>query len=321
MWEIENKVIKIVIAMEVIIISVAERNTSLLGKNTSLSERYEYSSPVELDSISGNYFAIPASIILDTEINEKRVAVFSYFSSRRGIGCELLFSINNIIKWLGKKPDRHPNGINEKTIQVVEYLNDMGYLTLSEELTSSSYIETVFNLKKISQECDHNRFAIIYLDELKQILNYQNSSSKDSLSNNDAILLVFAYLRMKIYRRKNMLLPEEINVDNKNSHKYDIEARRLRSPDAYDYFYNNIAKELGLSARAVSKSIYALNDLGLIYSESLPRIYYEGKWRTDCTIFCNAYKREGNYLLASGSDYYLTEVQNKKEKIKKKYKI
>ena len=118
MWEIENKVIKIVIAMEVIIISVAE-------KNTSLSERYEYSSPVELDSISGNYFAIPASIILDTEINEKRVAVFSYFSSRRGIGCELLFSINNIIKWIGKKPDRHPNGINEKTIQVVEYLNDI----------------------------------------------------------------------------------------------------------------------------------------------------------------------------------------------------
>lgn len=280
-----------------------------------MSERYEYASPVELDDVSGNYFVIPASIVLNTYVDEKRAAIFSYFSTRRGISCELAFSINNIVKWIGKKPDRHVNGINDKTIRIVEYLQDEGYLTLSEELTNSSCIDAIFNLSKISQECDQDRFAVVYIDELKHILNYRNSNSKDSFFNNDTILLVFAYLRMKIFRRKNRLSPEEVNVDNKNNHKYDIEARRLRSPDAYDCYYCDIAKKLGLSPRAVSKAIHALNELGLIYSESLPRIRYEGKWRTDRTIFCNVYKREGSYLLDSGSDYYITEVKNKKKKL------
>ena len=114
-------------------------------------------------------------------------------------------------------------------------------------------------------------------------------------------------------------MPEEINYQNKNNHKYDIEARRIRSPEAYDCYYFEIAETLGLSTRIISKAIDILNHLGLIYFESLPRIkYHDGnneKWRTDHTVFCNMYKREGNYLLASGNEYYLLEIKNKKRKI------
>ena len=198
--------------MEVIIIG-AERNS------------FEYSSPVELNTISGNYFAIPASIILRSDINEKRTTVFSFFSIRRGLDCSLLFSVNNIVKWIGKQPNRNANGINNKIIQIIDSLRDGGYLTLSEELTNSSCIEAIFNLSKISQECEHDRFAIVYIDELKQIIEYQVPNPKDTSLNNDIILLVFAYLRMKIFRRRNKLLPEEINIDNKNNHHID------------DYFY------------------------------------------------------------------------------------
>ena len=271
---------------------------------------YEYPSPVKLDSVLGNYFAIPASIILDTDINEKRAAIFSYLSTRRGIGCELSFSINNIVKWTGKKPDRHSNGVNDKTIQVIEYLEDIGYLTLYDKLDNASCIDAYFNLAKVSKTCEHERFAIIYIDELKHIMDCKDS-------NPDILLLVFAYLRTMIYRRKNKLMPEEVNVDNKNDHEYDIRLRRINSPDAYYCFYQDIADQLDISARAVSKTIETLSELGLIYYETLPRIQREGKWRTDPTIFCNTYKREGSYLLASGSDYYLTEANNKKKKILK----
>lgn len=280
-----------------------------------MPERYEYSSPIELDAISGNYFAVPASIIMDTDMTEKRATVFSFFSIYRGLNSSLFFSINNIVKWTGKQPNRHTNGINSKIIQVVECLRDGGYLTLSEELNNSSCVEATLNLSKISEECDNDRFAIVYLDELKQIMDYQNPNAKDVFLNSDVILLVFAYLRMKIYRRRNKLFLEEISVDNQNNHQLDIETRRLRSPDAYDCYYYEIAEELGLTARTVSKAVDVLNELGLIYSESLPRIKYENKWRTDHTVFCNAYKREGNYLLVSGSEYYLTEVENKKRKL------
>lgn len=280
-----------------------------------MPEKYEYSSPIELDAISGNYFAIPASIIMDTDMTEKRATVFSFFSIYRGLNSNLFFSINNIVKWTGKQPNRHTNGINNKIIQVIECLRDGGYLTLSEELNNSSCIEATLNLSKISEECDNDRFAIVYLDELKQIMDYQNPNAKDVFLNSDVILLVFAYLRMKIYRRRNKLFLEEISVDNQNNHQLDIETRRLRSPDAYDCYYYEIAEELGLTSRTVSKAVDVLNELGLIYSEPLPRIKYENKWRTDHTVFCNTYKRESNYLLISGSQYYLTEVENKKRKL------
>lgn len=280
-----------------------------------MSERYEYSSPVELDAMSSNYFVIPASIILDVDMTDKRTSVFSFFSIYRGLNCGMFFTVNNIVKWLGKKPDRHAGGINGKIIQIVEYLRNGGYLTLSEELNNSSCIEAVLNLQKISEECDCDRFALVYLDELKQIMNYQNPNPKDSFLNSDVLLLVFAYLRMKIFRRRNKLFPEEINVSGKNNHQYDIGARRLRNPDAYDCYYFEIAEELGLTARTVSKAVATLGELGLMYAESLPRIKYEDKWRTDHTVFCNMYKREGNYLLASGESYYLTEVENKKKRL------
>ena len=284
-------------------------------RGSVLTEKFEYSSPIELDAIGGNYFAIPASIIMDTDMTEKRATVFSFFSSYRGLNSSLFFSINNIVKWTGKQPNRHANGINSKIIQVIECLRDGGYLTLSEELNNSSCVEATLNLSKISQECDNDRFAIIYLDELKQIMDYQNTNAKDAFLNNDVILLVFAYLRMKIYRRRNKLFLEEISVDNQNNHQLDIDTRRLRSPDAYDCYYYEIAEELGITSRTVSKAVDVLNELELIYSEPLPRIKYENKWRTDHTVFCNTYKREGNYLLISGSQYYLTEIENKKRKL------
>ena len=282
-----------------------------------MAERYEYSSPIELDEDSKNYFVIPSSIILNNDMSEKRITIFSFFSMYRGLGSSLFFSVNNIVRWTGKQPNRNTNGINNKVIQTIGYLKDEGYLTLSEELTNSSCIEAIFNLSKISQECERERFAVVYLDELKHILNYKFLNSKDTFLNNDIVLLVFAYLRMKIYRRKNRLMPEEINVNNKNNHQFDIETRKLKAPEAYDCYYYEIAEELNISARTVSKAVDVLNELGLIYSESLPRIKYENKWRTDHTIFCNAYKREGSCLLVSGNKYYLSEVENKKKKLKK----
>ena len=300
--------------LEVIIIGAIVRS-NFISEEYERSSHYEYSSCIELDSISGNYFVIPSSVILDTSMNEKRATIFSFFSMYRGLNNNLFFSINNIARWMGKQPNRNANGINGKVIQIIEQLNRLGYLTLFDELSNSSIIEANFDLSKISQECELNRFAVIYIDEINRILKYKNSNSKDSFLNNDIILLIFAYLRMKIFRRRNKLFPEEINIDNKNNHQYDIEIRKFRSPDAYDCYFYEIAEELGISARTVSKAIDVLNELELIYHESLPRVKHGNKWHTDHTVFCNFYKRESNYLLANGSSYYLAEIENKKKKI------
>lgn len=267
----------------------------------------EHKTQIELEGDSSIYFRVPASIILDREADEKRISAFSFFSIRRGMDNTLTFTINNMVKWLNRKPDRHSGGTNDKLLSETLRLSEAGYISLSGKLGNTSEADMTFNMKKVSDECNESNFAIIYLDELKKIMSYNDKGT-------DGILLVFAYLRMKIIRRRNELFPEEISDKGM---KHDIEDRQSRNPDAYDCYLYEIADSLGLSARVVSKAIDALGEMKLIYSEQLPKTSYEGKWQTNRTIFCNWYKREKGSLLASGDEYYLPEVKNKKKRLLK----
>lgn len=294
---------------------VTRMEVMIVGMSETSCKRYEYSNPVGLSGDSGIYFSVPASIILDADGNDKRVTAFSFFSVRRGLDCGVTFSINAIVEWLGRKQNRNSNGINGKLSQAIKRLRDEGYVSFSDKLGNSSCINATFDMEKVSDECDQGWFAVIYFDELKKIMDYRNPNSKDAFLNNDVILLVFAYLRMRIHRRRNRLYESEINVGNEHSHECDVMARRVRMPEAYDCYYYEIAEELGISVRTVSKAVAVLNEIGLICSEALPRINKDGKWRTDHTVFCNAYKREGGNLLAEGSEYYMSEIERKKKKL------
>ena len=287
-----------------------------MGASGERKKILEYPSPVKIDYPNGNYFAIPSSIILSKETNDKRVTAFSFFSVKRGLDHKVWFSLNSLVQWTGRKPDRHKNGINSKFLKAIEYISDEGYVHLSDEVSNSTYIDASFDVLRLSEECNEKRrFATIYIDELDKILKYENPNPKDTFLNGDVLLLVFSYLRMKIFRRRNELLREEINIDNKNDHHYDVETRRKLSPEVYSGYYCEIADELGLTARTVSKAVDALMDLELIYHETLPRVKHDGKWKTTHTLFCNFYKREKDSVLAYGKDYYLPEIKRKKDKI------
>lgn len=278
--------------------------------------KYEYPSPTKLEGNSGVYFAVPESVVFGKDMGDRRVTVFSFISVRRGLDLNLTFTVNGIVEWSGRKPDKHKNGTSDKFTSAVSRLVDDGYLTLHGKLGRSSCTNARFNLELVLERCKTERFAIIYLDELEKILSYRNPNKKDSFMSNEAVLLVFAYLRMKIFRRRNRLFPEETNVDDKNDVQYDIETRKAKNPEAYSDYYCDIAENVGLSERSVSKSVEVLNELGLIYSEPLPRVKHDGKWKTTHTLFSNAYKREGCELLHYGIDYYLPEIENKKRKLK-----
>lgn len=296
-------------------------NSVLFSDKNHHSYKYEYPSPQKLDGSSGIYFVVPASIILNSNGSDKRLTTFSYFSIRRGLDYNLTFSINSLVEWTGRKSNRRSNKINDKFIDAIKGLESQKYISLSNEIKNTNCIEASVNYSKINQECKTERFATIYLDELQKILNYSKLNPRDSYMNNDILLLVFAYLRMVIPRRRNRLFPEEVNVDNKQDLNYDIELRKTKSPDAYDCYYCDIAEVLGLSDRTISKAIAVLNEIGLIYSESLPRSENDGKWKTNHTIFCNQYKREGSSLLDNGEDYYLSEINNKKKKLERFIKM
>ena len=268
----------------------------------------EIESPRKSTGSAAVYYRIPASVILDRSVNERRVSAFSFFSMRRGLDNSVTFTLNNMAKWLGKKPDRHAGGTNESLADCVSYLCDRGYVSLSGKVGNSSDADALLNLSAIAEECDSDRFAVIYSDELRAILDY---SAKGS----DAILLVFSWLRMRIPRRRNKLFQEEIGIEGSTGRDDCIAARRKANPDAYDCYIYEIAEEIGVSERTVSNAISVLGELGLVYSEQLPKTSVGGKWRSNQTVFCNMYKRENGSLLESGESYYMREVANKKRRI------
>ena len=171
-----------------------------------------------------------------------------------------------------------------------------------------------FNSAYYSDECS-NGYAVVYLDEIGKIMNYQKENIKDGSLNNTTILLVFAYLRNKIRRRPNELKPEERTSDG-------VQKRRERIPDAYGSNISDIADELGVSSKTLSKIIDILEyELELIVTDRAYRVKTENdEFRTLPTIFANAYKRDDRYILITGEDYSRTEIELKAQIMKQHYK-
>lgn len=198
-------------------------------------------------------------------------------------------------------------------MSTLDTLVNMGYLTYLTEKSRSSYIKCEFNMAHYYEECS-NGYAVIYLDELKKIMSYKKENLKDSTFNNTTILLVFSYLRNKIRRRPNELFPEERTSDG-------IKKRKEKFPDAYGSNFLEIANELNISSKTLSKIIDVLEqELGLIVTDRAYRIKNEdNEFRTLPTIFANAYKREDKYLLDTGDNYSRIEIEQKAENMRQHY--
>jgi hypothetical protein len=274
--------------------------------------KYEYKK-VLLDESQSKYIYIPLSVITDTELDIKRVGIFSYLRIHCGLNNIIGFTVPDLVEWYGGKPDRRVNGTNDKILSSLDIFRDRGYLTYLTEKSRSQYMKCEFNSSYYYEDCS-NGYAAIYLDELEKIINYKKENSKDNALNNTTILLVFSYLRNKIRRRPNELKPEERTSDG-------IRKRKERLPDAYASNIIDIANELNISPKTLSRIIDILEDeLKLIVTDRAYRVKNEnGEFRTLPTIFANAYKREDKYLLDTGRNYARTEIELKAENMKQHY--
>ena len=277
-----------------------------------IDDKYEYKR-IPLDDLSSKYIYIPLSVIANAELDIRRIGVFTYLRIHCGLNNIINCTIPDIVEWCGGKSDRRTNGSNDKVLSTIDALNDMGYLTYLTEKSRSSYMKCKFHMDYYYEECS-NGFSVVYLDELEKIMSYKRENIKDSTLNNMSILLVFAYLRNKIKRRPNELKPEERTSDG-------IKKRKERLPDTFDSNINDIAAELNISSKTISKIIDILEyDLSLIVTDRAYRIQNEdGEFRTLPTIFANAYKREDKYLLDTGDDYSRIEIKLKAENMKQCY--
>ena len=294
------------------VIKIGVNNSHELNTCKVIDGKYEYKR-IPLEESQSKYIYVPLSVITDAELDIRRVGIFSYLRIHCGLNNVIGFTIPDMVEWCGGKSDRRTNGTNDKALSILDAFNNGGYLTYLTEKSKSSYMKCRFDIGHYYSECS-NGYAVIYLDELEKIMNYKKENLKDGTLNNTTILLVFAYLRNKIKRRTNELMPEERTSDG-------IKKRKEKLPDAYGSNISDIAEELNVSSKTISKIIDILEqELELIVTDRAYRIKNENdEFRTLPTIFANAYKREDKYLLDTGDNYSRTEIELKAEHMKRFY--
>ena len=272
--------------------------------------KYEHTKTL-LTGLESKYIYIPLSVIVDKELDIKRVGIFSYLRIHCGLNDMVGFTIPDMVEWCSMKPNKREGKSNDKFSSIVDSFRDGGYLTYLTKTSKTSYMKCKFNTGYYYNQCS-NGYAVVYLDELQKIMDYKNLQGNSI--NNVALLLVFAYLRNKIRRRPNELKPEERTLEG-------MKQRRERLPDAFDSNITDIAKELGIHKQTVSKMIDILEqELKLIVTDRAYRVKNEdSEFRTLPTIFANAYKREDKYLLVAGEGYSRAEIELKAENMKQHY--
>lgn len=272
--------------------------------------KYEYNK-ILLTNLESKYIYIPLSVIIDNNIDTKRVSVFSYLRIHCGLNDLIGFTVPDLVAWCGMKPNSREGKINDKFLNIVDNFSDRDYLTFSTQKDKNAYMKCKFNMEYYYEQCSEG-YAVIYLDELQKIMDYKNLQGNSI--DNSIILLVFAYFRNKIIRRPNELKPEERTL-------YNIQKRKERLPEAISSNIATIAKELKIHKQTLSKAIDVLEqELKLIVTDRAYRVKNNsGEFRTLPTIFANAYKREDKYLLASGEEYSRMEIECKVNSIKQYY--
>lgn len=280
------------------------------ANNDRTDYKYEYEK-IPLSDTESKYIYIPLSIIVNKELDIKRVSIFSYLRIHCGLNDLIGFTVPDLVTWCGMKPNNREGKINDKFLDVINELDSGGYLTYLTKKDKNAYMKCQFHTEYYYDMCTEG-YAIIYLDELQKIIDYKNlyGSSID----NAIILLVFVYFRNKIFRRPNELKPEEQTMDG-------ISKRQERLPEALSGNITTIANELGIHKQTLSKAIDILEDeLKLIVTDRAYRMKNkDGKFRTPPTLFANAYKREDKYLLNAGDDYSRTEIECKANNIQQYY--
>jgi len=303
-------------------------NKCLYKEDLNMSELpssiiYEYGNPDEEDFMNltdeANLFImVPCELIIDTETNQLRIALYSYFYIHRGLNNKMYVSITELLRWMNKQPNMHKGGINYRVLDGVKYLKQTGYINYDDSIFSEKrrgpangiwhqFFEVKFMDKFVKEKIKEYPFTCIYYDEILKILNNRDENKQDKYAKNTQTLLLFSYLKWKIGKRPNKI------SESMNSKTYI---------EAYDCCYDDIKDDIGLKNSMISECVKILDELDLIKHEKVSRrIYSNYKSKNSVgfistVIFVNTYKREGRLLLASGEDYYLKEIQKKKEKLK-----
>ena len=233
-------------------------------------------------------------------LGKRRLGVFLFLFCKMSYDMEIFISLKLLCRWLHKELNTHKtSAVTQDLIRLFGEYEKMGFVDIGEEVKTTKIIDGKINKSKLDDMCNgKDRFAILYIDEIKKILNYDGEVQLDKIY----VLLVFAYFRLVIPCQGDFYGAAEI-------------------AEAFDIHYRQIEDELKLSERVISNAVAILIELGILYERRrspMIKYFYEGNKKIKkhiprTSIFCNVYKRKDGRLIGYGEDYYEEEIRKKIE--------
>lgn len=252
------------------------------------------------------YVAIPKRIILNKEMGNERVTIYSYLYGCTNNFDKFYFSTTGFCEFVGLKPNYRGNRINSRFYQGLKKLSDLGYVedigfeNMSKEQRNSKE-PRIANVNTDKFFVDDDVYCYIRFDEIEKIANFKTTLKDEPVDTVRIspyyVLLVLAYIRLNIHNKHDGL------------------------PNTCFRYYETIAEDLGISEQYVAKSVNILSVLGIIsYIRLQPTVKeINGKMikRDGIKIFANTYR----YIKTERNTYEFDKSYNAMDEIEKQRKI
>lgn len=157
--------------------------------------------------------------------------------------------------------------------ELINIFAKRNYMELTGKVSANLFVSAKINTDEFYPE---SQFALIYMDEIEKIREFKKYTKDISRMNSAILILVLSYIRVNMLRRQDGYIG---NLADKPEFCYRL--------------YKNIATDIGISDRYISRAVGILNELDIIVSQEMPRYQDEkNNWHTGVTMFVNRYKRE-----------------------------
>ena len=94
--------------------------------NDGKDYKYEYTKTL-LTDLESKYIYLPLSVIVDKELDIKRISILSYLRIHCGLNDIVGFTVPDMVEWCGMKPNNREGKTNDKFLSVINDLIDRGY--------------------------------------------------------------------------------------------------------------------------------------------------------------------------------------------------
>lgn len=221
------------------------------------------------------------------ELNSKYIGgILNYLAWKKDIEGISAFSVEDIVKSLGMKPNSHKGKINEKIFDVIIDLRDRGYINklIINKKYYNGFSSCMLNILSLNRDNTAYNYIQVTDCERNKIFNYDKQKI-------DKVMLfnLYCHLKARMYKREN---------------NYSLSITGGKAQVCYPS-YESIENDILIKPSTIKKYIDILSDIDLIRYDNAGTYIKDGnKYKSSNTYVLYDENGEWKYELEQGIKFF-----------------